>query len=125
LIEKQLIIKQVLFRENLMTSFKDIKFGRSDFTIRPGDTVTIKAEGLIDRFSFEVKHVHGFTLIPVKPVILSDGHTLKEVVVVDHGIEVTHVNGIVFNSFNQSRNNNKALPSELYNNEDSDEIRQC
>jgi len=85
-----------------MTSFKDIKFGRSDFPIQPGDIVTVKAEGSEPAFQFEVLYVSGFTLQTVEPVTLPDGMVLKEITIVDHGFEVTHVNGKPFKSFTQS-----------------------
>jgi hypothetical protein len=85
-----------------MTSFKDIKFGRSDFPIQPGDIVTVKAEGSEPAFKFEVLHVFGFTLHAAEPVTLTDGMVLKEITIVDHGFDVTHVNGKPFKSFTQS-----------------------
>ena len=85
-----------------MTNFKDIKFGSSKFPIQPGDIVTVKAEGSEPAFQFEVRYVSGFTLQAVEPVTLTDGMVLKEIPIVDHGFEVTHVNGKPFKSFTQS-----------------------
>jgi hypothetical protein len=85
-----------------MTSFKNIKFGSSKFPIQPGDIVTVKAEGSEPAFQFEVRYVSGFTLQTVEPVTLTDGMVLKEITIVDHGFEVTHVNGKPFKSFSQS-----------------------
>ena len=85
-----------------MPSFKDIKFGSSKFPIQPGDIVTVKAEGTEPAFQFEVLHVFGFTLHAVDPVKLTDGMVLKEITIVDHGFDVTHVNDKPFESFTQS-----------------------
>ena len=85
-----------------MPSFKNIKFGSSKFPIQPGDIVTVKAEGSEPAFKFEVLHVFGFTLHAAEPVALTDGMVLKEIPIVDHGFEVTHVNGKPFKSFTQS-----------------------
>ena len=84
-----------------MPSFKNIKFGSSKFPIQPGDIVTVKAEGIEPAFQFEVIHVFGFTLHAAEPVALTDGMVLKEIPIVDHGFEVTHVNGKPFKSFTQ------------------------
>ena len=85
-----------------MPSFKNIKFGSSKFPIQPGDIVTVKAEGSEPAFKFEVLHVFGFTLHAAEPVTLTDGMVLKEIPIVDHGFEVTYVNGKPFKSFTQS-----------------------
>ena len=84
-----------------MPSFKNIKFGSSKFPIQPGDIVTVKAEGSEPAFKFEVLHVFGFTLHAVNPVTLTDGMVLKEITIVDHGFDVTHVNGKPFKCFTQ------------------------
>ena len=84
-----------------MPSFKNIKFGSSKFPIQPGDIVTVKAEGSEPAFKFEVLHVFGFTLHAAEPVALTDGMVLKEIPIVDHGFEITHVNGKPFKSFTQ------------------------
>jgi len=82
-----------------MTSFKDIPF--NDFPIKQGDEVEVSTEGC-DNFTFTVKAVRGFVLLPLHPVTLQDGTgPYPAIPMVDHGFVVTKVNGQPFNYFSR------------------------
>ncbi len=85
-----------------MTSLKHIKFGTSAFPIQPGDTLTVKAR-FADAVQFKIKQVRGFTVYPENRVHLSDGSFCDEIILVENGFTLTHVNGVPFFSFAQPR----------------------
>ncbi len=76
-----------------MTSFKDINFRK--FPIKAGDLVSIDGGDI--SFSFKVKRVSGFILIPEQPLELYGNDPVNKIPIVDHGFVVTHVNGEPFN----------------------------
>lgn len=75
-----------------MTSFKDINFRK--FPIKAGDLVSIDGGDI--SFSFKVKRVSGFILIPEQPLELYGNDPVNKIPIVDHGFIVTHVNGEPF-----------------------------
>lgn len=88
-----------------MTSLKNIKFGSTNkFPIKPGDIVTVKAQGDIMTVKGTVDSVYIFTLFFADPITFSDGVPLKKITIVDHGFEVTHVNDKPLKSYKASNN---------------------